>query len=59
LTEGRPAHLLVSRDQRVLSLKLDAAARSASEAGQGTVQLAVDERASRAARALRKVWLAA
>ncbi len=59
VSEGTPAQLLVSRDQRVLSLKLDAAARSASEAGQGTVQLAVDDSAGRAARALRRAWLAA
>ncbi len=51
------ARLIVSRDQRVLTLALDAPA--ASDAGQGAVQLTVDERAGAAARALRRAWLGA
>ena len=47
-----PARLLAARDQRLLELSI------ASPAGvAGAVQLAVDDRASAAARALRKAWL--
>ena len=47
-----PARLLAARDQRLLELSIS------SPAGvTGAVQLAVDEHASAAARALRKAWL--
>jgi predicted metalloprotease with PDZ domain len=50
-----PVTLLVSRDQRMLSLPL--AAADAGEA-KGSVQLAVDAAAGATARALRRAWLA-
>ena len=59
LPKASPAQLLVSRDQRVLTLALAAPARAeAAAAAQGAVQLSVDESPGTAARALRKAWLA-
>ena len=48
------ATLLVSRDQRVLSLELD----PATLRGEGSLQLRVSDTASAAERALREAWLA-
>jgi hypothetical protein len=47
----------VSRDQRVFTLALAERAGRGGDAVQGAVQLAVDEDAGAAARALRKAWL--
>ncbi len=57
LPKATAAQLLVSRDQRVLTLSLAEPARRERDAAQGAVQLAVDERAGAAARTLRKAWL--
>jgi predicted metalloprotease with PDZ domain len=57
LPKASAAQLLVSRDQRVLTLALAEPVSRDRDAAQGTVQLAVDESAGAAARALRKAWL--
>ncbi len=54
LAPGAAAPLLVSRDQRVLSLSLALPEASAAE---GSVTLAPDARAARAATALRRAWM--
>jgi predicted metalloprotease with PDZ domain len=51
------ARLLVSRDQRVLTLSLAEPSARGGDAVQGAVQLTLDEHAGAAARALRKAWL--
>jgi len=57
LPKASAAQLLVSRDQRVFTLALAERAGRGGDAVQGAVQLAVDEDAGAAARALRKAWL--
>ena len=53
------AHLLVARDQRVLTLALAPRSGRSGEDGQGAVQLAVDKAAGAKARAVRRAWLGA
>ena len=54
LTPGRPAALLVSRDQRVRTLSLDVPAAADAI---GAVSLAIDAQAARDALALRSAWI--
>ncbi len=57
LPKASAARLLVSRDQRVLSLAIAEPAGCKGDAAQGAVQLAASEGAGAAARALRRAWL--
>jgi predicted metalloprotease with PDZ domain len=54
MQSGAPANVLVSRDQRVLTLPVTLPKEDASP---GAISLAPDAKAPRAAQALRKAWL--